>query len=49
MCVNGEQVLTAFFDSDEIDRSGRIGLHRGWAGARITFSNIKIKTRSSEE
>lgn len=49
MYVNGEKVLSSFFDTEEIDRSGRVGLFRNWAVGEITFSNIQIKTRSSEE
>jgi regulation of enolase protein 1 (concanavalin A-like superfamily) len=49
MYVNGEKVLSSFFHTEEIDRSGRVGLFRNWAVGEITFSNIQIKTRSSEE
>jgi hypothetical protein len=44
MYVNGEKVLSTFFDTEEIDRSGRIGLFRNWSEGGITFSNIQIKT-----
>jgi hypothetical protein len=44
MYVNGEKVLSTFFDTEEIDRSGRIGLFRNWAEGEIKFSNIQIKT-----
>jgi hypothetical protein len=44
MYANGEKVLTSFFDTEEIDRSGRIGLLRNWFEGEITFSNIQIKT-----
>ena len=46
MYVNGEQVLSSFFDTEEIDRSGRIGLFKYWSDGEITFSNIQIKTPS---
>lgn len=44
MYVNGEMVLSSFFDMEEIDRSGRIGLFRNSAEGEITFSNIQAKT-----
>ena len=43
MYVNGEEVLSSFFDLEEIDRSGRIGLFRNWGEGEITFSNIQVK------
>ena len=43
MYVNGEEVLSSFFDLGEIDRSGRIGLFRNWGEGEITFSNIQVK------
>ena len=49
MSVNGEKVLTSIFDTEEIDRSGRIGLCKYWADGEITFSNIQIKTRNSDK
>jgi len=42
--VNGEEVLSSFFDNQEIDRSGRIGLYKKWFVEEITFSNIQIKS-----
>jgi len=45
MYVNGEKVLSSFFDTEEITRSGRIGLFKYWVDGEITFSNIQIKTR----
>jgi hypothetical protein len=44
MYVNGEKVFSSFFDTEEIDRSGRIGLYKKWFVGEITFSNIQIKT-----
>jgi len=44
MYVNGKKVFSTFFDTEEIDRNGRIGLHKVWVGSEITFSNIQIKT-----
>jgi len=44
MDVNGENVLSTIFDTQEIDRTGRIGLFKKWLVGEITFSNIKIKT-----
>jgi len=49
MYVNGEKVLSSFFNTEEIDRSGRIGLFKYWADGEITFSNIQIKTRNSDK
>ena len=47
MDVNGENVLSTFFDPQEIDRSGRIGLYKKWFIGEISFSNIQIKTPSN--
>jgi hypothetical protein len=44
MYVNGEKVFSSFFDMQEIDRSGRVGLLKKWFDPEITFSNIQIKT-----
>lgn len=44
MYVNGEKVLSTVFDTEEIDRKGRIGLHKPWIGSAITFSNVQIRT-----
>jgi hypothetical protein len=44
MYVNGEKVFSSFFDTQEIDRSGRVGLLKKWFDPEITFSNIQIKT-----
>jgi hypothetical protein len=49
MYVNGEEVLSSFFDTEEIDRSGRIALYRVWAEGEITFSNIQVKTLNNGE
>ena len=47
MFVNGQKVLSTFFDTEEISGWGRIGLHKkSWISPEITFSNIKIKTPS---
>ena len=43
MYVNDEQVLSSFFDLEEIDRRGRIGLFRNWGEGETTFSNIQVK------
>jgi len=43
MSVNGEQVLSTFFDPGEISPSGRIGLFKYWLDGEITFSNIQVK------
>lgn len=45
MSVNGEQVLSTFFDPEEISPSGRIGLFKYWLDGEITFSNIQVKSR----
>ena len=42
MYVNGEKVLSTFFDTEEISRRGRIGLFKYWADGEITFSNIQV-------
>jgi hypothetical protein len=42
--VTIEIVFSSFFDTEEIDRSGRIGLFKNWSIGEITFSNIQIKT-----
>ncbi|MCK5646562.1 MAG: hypothetical protein KAH97_07245, partial [Anaerolineales bacterium] len=44
MYANGEKVFSSFFDTEEIDRRGRIGLLKKWFDPEITFSNIQIKT-----
>lgn len=43
MFVDGEKVLSTFFDTQEIDRSGRVGLYRVWGEGEITFSNIRVQ------
>ena len=48
MYVNDDEVLSTFLDTEEINRSGRIGLFRNWAEGEITFSNIQIKTHNNE-
>ncbi len=45
MSVNGEKVLSTFFDPEEISPSGRIGLFKYWLDGEITFSNIQVKSR----
>jgi hypothetical protein len=49
MSVNGEKVLSAFFDPEEITPSGRIGLFKYWLDGEITFSNIQVKLSSGAE
>ncbi|MCK5794575.1 MAG: hypothetical protein KAH12_07705 [Anaerolineales bacterium] len=49
MSVNGEKVLSTFFDPEEISPSGRFGLFKYWADGEITFSNIQVKTSSVTE
>ena len=44
MYVNGDKVLSSIFDTQEIDRSGRIGLLKKWFDPEVTFSNIRIRT-----
>lgn len=46
--VNGENVLSAVFDTQKIDRVGRIGLFTYWSDGEITFSNIEVKTGGTE-
>jgi hypothetical protein len=41
--VNGERVIFTLFDTDEIDRDGRIGLLKPWHSPGVIFSNIRIK------
>lgn len=43
MQVNDEQVISSFFDPEEINRSGRIGLLKKWFDPTVTFSNIYIR------
>jgi hypothetical protein len=47
MYVNGTKVLSTFFDTEEIEQWGKIGLHKPWVGSEISFSNVRIK--SSED
>ncbi len=49
MYVNGEEVFSSFFNTEEINRSGRIGLLRNWGEGELTFSNIQIKTYNNGE
>ena len=49
MYVNDKKVLSSFFDTQEIARSGRIGLFKYWFDGEITFSNIQIKTPGDGE
>jgi hypothetical protein len=49
MVVNGEKVFSSFFDTEEIDRSGRIGMFKNWSIGEITFSNIQFRTPSNGE
>jgi hypothetical protein len=44
MYVNGDKVFSSFFNTQEIDRSGRIGLLKKWFDPEVTFSNIRIRT-----
>lgn len=43
MDVNGERVFSTFFDTQEINHSGRIGLFKKWFIGEITFSNIQVE------
>ena len=43
MYVNGERVLSTPFDTEDIDRSGRVALLKKWFDPEITFSNIRIR------
>lgn len=43
MYVNGERVLSAFFDLGEIPKSGRIGLLKPWTSPGVTFSNLRVQ------
>ena len=45
MFIDGKKVFSTFFDTEEIDRSGKIGLYRNWAKGEITFANVQIRTR----
>jgi hypothetical protein len=49
MYVNGEKVLSTFFDPEEISPNGRIGLFKYWIDGEITFSNIQVKTSPGTE
>ncbi|TFG50345.1 MAG: TIR domain-containing protein [Anaerolineales bacterium] len=49
MYVNGEKVLSTFFDPEEISPNGRIGLFKYWIDGEITFSNIQVRTSSGTE
>lgn len=49
MYVDGEKVLSTFFDPAEFDRFGRIGLHKFGAGSEITFSNVEMQTLGENE
>jgi hypothetical protein len=44
MYANGDKVFSSFFDTQEIDRSGRIGLLKKWFDPEVTFSNVRIRT-----
>lgn len=44
MYVDGEKVVSTFFDTEEIERRGRIGLWKNWSVGDVIFSNIQIKT-----
>ena len=46
MYVDDELVLSSFFDPQEIDRKGRIGLFKPWYIGELIFSNIQISTNS---
>ncbi len=48
MYVNGEKVLSTFFDPNEIHRQGRVGLNKVWIGHEITFSDVRIKSLEEE-
>ncbi len=43
MVVNGQKVLSTFFDTEEIEGWGRIGLWKNWSVGDVVFSNIQLK------
>jgi len=43
MYVDGEKVISTFFDTEEIEGMGRIGLWKNWSVEKVVFSNIDIK------
>jgi hypothetical protein len=44
MYLGSEKVLSTFFDLEEIEGWGRIGLWKNWTNGDVIFSNIKVKT-----
>lgn len=48
MYVNGEKVLSSGFDTEEIDRSGRIGLLKKWFDPEVTFTNIRVRSLNND-
>jgi len=44
MYLGSEKVLSTFFDLEEIEGWGRIGLWKNWSNGDVIFSNIKVKT-----
>lgn len=44
MYVDGDKVLSSDFDTNEIDRSGRIGLLKKWFDPEVTFTNIRVRS-----
>ena len=49
MDVNGERVFSTFFDTEEINRSGRVGLLKKWFDPEITFSNVQVAVLGDED
>jgi hypothetical protein len=49
MYVNGERVFSTFFDTEGINRGGRVGLLKKWFDPEITFSNVQIKALGDED
>ncbi len=50
MLVDGQKVLSTVFDATEIERRGRIGLHKKfWIDSEVTFSDIQIRTPADVE
>jgi hypothetical protein len=49
MYVDDEKVLSTFFDSEEIESMGRIGMWKNWSIGDVVFSNVRIKTPGDED
>lgn len=48
MHINDQIVFSTFFNTEEIGRSGRIGLLKKWFDPEVTFANVQIKTEAPE-